>query len=64
VPTTAADRFRAALELADAGIRLMRQNLERRNPSASPEEIDGLLREWLARRPPDAPGRPRPISPE
>ncbi|MGH9112745.1 MAG: hypothetical protein ACRDZN_10700 [Acidimicrobiales bacterium] len=41
----------------------MRQNLRRRHPDASPQEIEGLFHEWLTRRPPDCPGRSRPIRP-
>lgn len=62
--TTAAERFRDALDMADIGVEIMRANLRRRHPDAGPDEIDGLLRAWLHRRPPDAPGRPRPIAPE
>lgn len=50
-------RLAAALELADAGIALQRQNLRRRHPTADDDEIDRLLQAWLEDRPPDAPGR-------
>lgn len=62
-----AARLRMALELFEAGERLMRQNLRRRFPSASAEELDRKLVEWLRRRPgaevADAEGRsiPRPV---
>ncbi|MEO7442783.1 MAG: hypothetical protein ABIW46_04545 [Acidimicrobiales bacterium] len=56
-PNTGASRFRTALAMADMGVRLMRQNLRRRDPSASETEIDVRLRRWLHDRPMDAPGR-------
>lgn len=60
-----AARLRVALDLADVGVRLMRQNLVRANPDASPGEIDRLLREWINRRPGaelgDCPGPVRPL---
>jgi hypothetical protein len=37
-----------ALALHDAGVEIMRENLERRMPGASEEEIDSALAEWLA----------------
>lgn len=43
-------RLRAALELADAGVDLMRQNLRRAHPEASAAEIDAMLIAWLDRR--------------
>lgn len=55
-------RLRMTLQLHEEGVRLMRQNLRRRDPGASPEEIDRRLREWLSERPGaefgDAQGRP------
>lgn len=48
---TVADRLRVALELADAGFALMRQNLRRAHPGASNEEIERLLIDWIGRRP-------------
>jgi hypothetical protein len=56
-----AERLRIALDMADTGIALMRQNLRRRHPDASTEDIDRLLRAWLHDRPPDCPGPPRSI---
>lgn len=53
------DRLRAALDLADAGFDLMRQNLRRANPEASDEEIEELFVTWLRHRPLKAPGQPR-----
>jgi hypothetical protein len=57
-----ADKLRAALELHEVGIALMRQNLRRRHPGESDEKIDERLAEWLRTRPGaehgDAAGRP------
>jgi hypothetical protein len=57
-----AQKFRAALELHEVGVALMRQNLRRRNPDASAAEIEKLLSVWLRTRPGaeygDAVGRP------
>lgn len=52
----AAERLRVALDLADTGFELMRQNLRRRNPGASSEEIERLFVAWIADRPADCPG--------
>lgn len=56
------EKMRAALELHEVGVEVMRQNLRRRHPAASEEKIDDLLAEWLRTRPGaeygDAPGRP------
>ncbi len=46
-----ATAFRATLDLFETGVRLMYQNLRRRHPEASDEEIERALREWLQRRP-------------
>jgi hypothetical protein len=60
-PRTAADAFRATLDLFQTGVDLMRQNLRRRHSDASDEEIEQRLREWLQDRPGaesgDCPGR-------
>jgi len=57
-----ADRLRLAFDLFEAGEAMMRQNLKRRHPDASPEEIERRLIEWLSHRPGaehgDAEGRP------
>lgn len=56
------DRFQIALDLAQAGEDLLRQNLRRRLPSASPVEIEAHVVAWLRDRPGaesgDAQGRP------
>lgn len=48
---TPASALRTALDLHEAGVALMRQNLRRRDPGASDDEIDRRLRAWLADRP-------------
>ncbi|MEO8584544.1 MAG: hypothetical protein ABI584_00135 [Acidobacteriota bacterium] len=58
---TVGEKLRLALELFESGERRMRQNLRRRFPSASTDEIEEKLVEWLRKRPnaaPDADGRP------
>jgi hypothetical protein len=56
-----ARRFRLTLDLFDAGVRLMRQNLRRSDPGADEQEIDRRLSSWLRERPGaesgDCPGR-------
>lgn len=56
------DALRTTLDLFDAGLDLMRQNLRRGHPQATEDEIDGRLRQWLHERPGaeagDCPGRP------
>jgi len=47
--STAAARLRAAIEMHDDGVEIMRRNLRRRYPSASPAEIEERLRRWLRR---------------
>jgi hypothetical protein len=51
-----------ALDLFQAGVDVMRQNLRRRHPEAQDEEIERLLGDWLQERPGaesgDCPGRP------
>lgn len=59
-------RLDQALDLADVGIEMMWQNLRRRNPGASTEEIDRLHLAWLDARPGaelgDCPGPARVLS--
>lgn len=45
------EAFRATLDLFQTGVDLMRQNLRRRHPEASIEEIERRLAEWLQERP-------------
>jgi hypothetical protein len=58
----AAQRLRTAFELFEAGCEIMRQNLRRRHPALSPEELERELVAWLQQRPGaehgDAPGPP------
>jgi signal transduction histidine kinase len=58
----AAARLRAAIEMFETGVEMMRQTLRRTNPAASEGEIEARLRTWLAERPGapfgDALGRP------
>ena len=59
---TAADRLRMTLDLAEAGIDMMRENLRRRHPRADGVELERLLVAWLQERPGaemgDGDGRP------
>jgi len=56
------ERYRLTLDLFAAGEEIMRQNLRRRLPHATPEEIESQLEAWLHERPGaehgDASGRP------
>jgi hypothetical protein len=58
----AAARLRAAIEMFEAGVEMMRQTLRRTNPGLADDEIESRLRAWLAERPGapfgDAVGRP------
>ena len=45
------ERMRITFELYQAAEDLMRQNLRRRSPCASAEQIEQGIREWLAGRP-------------
>lgn len=58
---TVARTFRLTLDLFDAGIQLMRQNLRRADPGANERDIDRKLGSWLRERPGaehgDSPGR-------
>jgi len=67
----AARRFRTAMDLFEAGVEMMRQNLRRQFPEADEKEIAARLAQWLQERPGaefgDCDGRPvpwpRPSSP-
>jgi outer membrane biogenesis lipoprotein LolB len=56
------EKLRAALELHEVGVALMRQNLRRRHPDESEDAIEERLADWLRTRPGaehgDAAGRP------
>jgi len=61
-PSPEIEAFRATLDLFQTGVDLMRQNLRRRHPEASIEEIERRVAEWLRKRPGaesgDCTGRP------
>jgi len=44
-------RFRLALDLSEAGILMMKQNLYRRYPEATEAEISSRLAAWVEKRP-------------
>jgi Rv0078B-related antitoxin len=44
-------RMRTTFDLFETAVRMQRQNLRRRDPDASDEEIARRLREWLHHRP-------------
>lgn len=58
-----AQRLLVALDLAEVGVAIQRQNLRRAHPEADPELIDALVAAWLDDRPGarfgDCPGRAR-----
>ena len=60
----AAGRLRAALELFETGVAMMRQRLRREHPEWSDTELEAHLVQWLQDRPGaehgDAVGRPVP----
>jgi hypothetical protein len=64
--SNAARTFRLTLDLFDAGVQLMRQNLRRRSPEADEKAIDRQLVSWLRERPGaehgDCQGRPLDIN--
>jgi len=55
-----ARRLRIAFELFEAGCEIMMQNLRRRHPAMTPDELQRKLTDWLQERPGaehgDAPG--------
>jgi hypothetical protein len=61
-PALAARKFRTAMDLFEAGVGMMRQNLRRRFPDADEKEIAARLAQWLQERPGaehgDSSGRP------
>jgi len=42
-----AKRMRTALEMHDLGVRMYAQQMRRKNPQASEEEIDAMVKAWL-----------------
>jgi hypothetical protein len=67
-PLTPAAKLRLALDLFESGVALIRQQLRRKHPEETAEEIERRVSAWLSTRPGaehgDAPGRPRPLPPE
>ena len=61
---TVADKLRLAVDLAEAGLDVMRARLQREDAEADAEEIERRLVAWLRERPGaehgDAEGRPAP----
>jgi hypothetical protein len=47
----AAARLRAALEMFETGVQMMRQNLRRDYPTLSDAEIEARVTAWLRERP-------------
>jgi len=47
----ASQKLAIAFELFESGVDLMRQNLRRRHPAETPDEIEVRLGRWLATRP-------------
>ena len=45
-------RFQQALEMADLGFAMMRENLKRRFPNATKAELTDKFSDWLMSRPP------------
>ena len=50
-PEAVAERFRVTLDLMEAGILIMRQNIVRKYPEATPEEVVERLQALLIHRP-------------
>jgi hypothetical protein len=50
-PETLRKRLLQAFDLFEAGVSMRRASLRREHPDARPEDIDQLIREWLATRP-------------
>lgn len=46
-----AARIQAALDMHELGVRLYRQRMHREHPHAHRNEIDGMVRAWLAEPP-------------
>jgi hypothetical protein len=46
-----AARIQAALDMHELGVRLYRQRMLREHPQANLDEIDGMVRAWLAEPP-------------
>jgi hypothetical protein len=46
------EKFIAAIELQEFGLQVKRTQIKRRNPDATPEEIEQLFQSWLQDRKP------------
>jgi hypothetical protein len=46
-------------EMYREGLAMKREQFRRANPSASEDDLDQMIREWILDRPFDAPGRVR-----
>jgi len=61
-PEAAAARLRAALEMFEPGVEIVRQSFRRNHPDLTEPEIEAKVRAWLMDRPGapfgDAVGRP------
>lgn len=57
-PEIPGEKLEAALEMWEDGMTLMREDLRRRMPEATDDEIEAALDAWLRDRPPDADGVP------
>ncbi|MBL8923249.1 MAG: hypothetical protein JNJ54_30640 [Myxococcaceae bacterium] len=59
------EKLRLAFEMHDLGCAMMRENLRRRFPDETDEQLERRFVEWLQTRPGaehgDAVGRPRPL---
>lgn len=44
-------RLKLAAQMSDDGIQMMRMRLRREDPSLKPDEVDLLIKDWLARSP-------------
>jgi len=51
--------MRAAFDMYDEGIDMLRQRFRRDDPDATDDEIAARVRAWIADRPYDSPGRVR-----
>jgi Rv0078B-related antitoxin len=50
------ERFALALDLSEAAQEITLERLRRKHPTATPEVLQQLLREWLLDKPIDLPG--------
>lgn len=55
------ERLRQGLELMELGFKLQSQNIRRRHPEWSEEQVRDALHRWMVDRPMDAPGIERKV---